>query len=65
MFRSMSPNFPRLEAGVEPKPCGQLLVGSFYFVPGAVESELTWTTMLAWVVSSQSFSRVYVHRPGK
>lgn len=29
------------------------------------ESELAWTTMLACVVSSQSLSRVYVHRPGK
>lgn len=33
------------------------------FHPGA--GELTWTTMPAWVVSSQSLSRVYVHRPGK
>lgn len=28
-------------------------------------AELTWTTMLACVVSSQSLSSVYVHRPGK
>lgn len=35
------------------------------FRPAAVESELTWMMMLAWVVSSQSLSRVYVHRPGK